>query len=376
MQPSQILSYYPTYSVLDEARSLVDNPTTINLFIDLKNVLRGIYIKDIVTNIIESSRSSLYVDTSIFSSLITFLSFHKMWAYKRGVTVNFYIFFETGHSVYHLNIDKNYKFSRKISSVYGIDVDQQEEFFAILHSNFQLIEKACNAMPNIHVIRMHNLECDFIPYYLLRRTTIGDGHQLNMIYSNDKDMWQTINENTFAFTKNGKIKKLITPGSVMTKFLKRDCNIDDSYFNVAKAIWGDTGDDIDGVDQVGPASIIKIFPEFQNMIGSMDGVYDNIENRLPIFNVIPSKIENKKLKSVVDAELDTGLISKNLKLISFELLSRALDDPTESKMNERKQQLGKLFTEKQITKIKVMNETLKRFNIMLDDDALNSIYYL
>lgn len=231
-------------------------------------------------------------------------------------------------------------------------------------------------MPDVHILRMHNLECDFMPYYLLTRTSIGDGHQLNLIYSNDKDMWQTVNDNTFAFVKHGKTKKLITPGKVMSAFLKRECKIDKSYFNLAKAIWGDVGDDIDGVDQVGPASIIKIFPEFQKIIGNMNDVYDNIENRLPIFNVIPSKIENKKLKSVVDAELDSGLISKNLKLISFELLSRAVDDPTESKMNERKKQLAKLFVEKEVVNINVMNETLKKFNVMLDDDALNSIYYL
>jgi 5'-3' exonuclease len=169
---------------------------------------------------------------------------------------------------------------------------------------------------------------------------------------------------------------LIYPGSIVPKFLKRECKIDDSYFSLVKAIWGDKGDDIDGVDGVGPASIVKLFPELQTMIGSMDEMYDNIQNRLPIFNMIPSKIENKKLKSVVDAELDSGLITKNLKLISFELLSRAIDDPTESKMYDRKAYLIKVLNEKQIIKLKVMNETLKRFNVTLDENALNSIYHL
>ena len=112
------------------------------------------------------------------------------------------------------------------------------------------------------------------------------------------------------------------------------------------------------------------------MIGSMEDVYDNIQNRLPIFNTIPSKIENKKLKSVVDAEINTGLISKNLKLISFELLSRAIDDPTESKMYDRKAHLIKTLNEKQIISQKVMSETLKRFNVTLDENALSSIYHL
>ena len=121
MQPSTLLSYYPTYAILDEARSLVGNPTNINFFIDLKNVLRGIYMKHAVENIVETTRRSTYADTSIFSSVISFLSFHKLWAYKRGVQVNFFLFFESGHAVYHLNIDKTYKCSRKIASIYGVD---------------------------------------------------------------------------------------------------------------------------------------------------------------------------------------------------------------------------------------------------------------
>ena len=377
MQPSTLLSYYPTYAILDEARSLVGNPPNVNLFIDLKNVLRGIYMKHAVENIVNSTRTSKYVDSSIFSSVLTFLSFHKMWAYKRGVRVNFFIFFESGHSVYHLNVDKTYKCSRKIKSVYGVDVDFQEEFFEILHNNLQLIEKACNGLPNVYVLRLHNLECDFIPYYLLTRASFGkDPDQLNLIYSNDKDMWQGINKNTFIFSKTGKVKKLLVPGKLLSKFLKRECHIDDSYFPLVKAIWGDTGDDIDGVEQVGPAGIIDLWPEFEKMIGTMDDIYDNIQNRQPIFNVIPSKIENKKLKRVVDAEINTGLITKNLKLISFEMLSRAVDDPIESTMNERKEHLVKTLNEKKIIDLDVMNDTLKKFNVVMDEDALKSIYHL
>lgn len=377
MEPATILSYYPTYSILDEARSLINNPTNINLFIDLKNVLKGIYMKHAVENIVESTRRAKYVDTSIFSSLITFISFHKIWAHKRGVNVNFFVFFESGHSVYHLNIDKTYKCSRKIASVYGVDVSYQEEFFQILHANLQLIEKACNGLPKVYVLRLHNLECDFLPYYLLTRAAFGKNtNQLNMIYSNDKDMWQTVNNNTFAFSKNGKVKTLITPDGLMTRFLKRQCDIDNSYFTMAKAIWGDSGDDIDGVQGVGAVGIIEMFPELQPMIGTMDEVYDNIQNHLPIFNVIPSKIENKKLKSVIDAELNEGLISKNLKLISFELLSRAVDDPVESKMNERREHLKKCLNQKEVVELKVMTETLKRFNVTLDENSLTSIYNL
>jgi hypothetical protein len=92
--------------------------------------------------------------------------------------------------------------------------------------------------------------------------------------------------------------------------------------------------------------------------------------------MIPSKIENKKMRSVVDAEINDGLLTKNLKLISFELLSRAIDDPVESTMNTRKDHLRRLLNEKEVIKMDVMSDALKRFNVTLDEDALNTIYHL
>jgi 5'-3' exonuclease len=190
-------------------------------------------------------------------------------------------------------------------------------------------------------------------------------------------MWQSVSDNTFIFSKSGKDnKKLITPGNINSSFLKRECQIDDSYFPFIKAIWGDKGDDVIGVSGVGPAGIIEMFPELQSLIGTMEDLYENIQNKLPIFNVIPSKIENKKLKSVIDAEIDEGLISKNIKLVSFEMISRAIDDPTEIKMYERKNHLKKTLNEKRVINLDVVKETLDKFHVILEEESLDTIYHL
>ena len=82
MHPSSILAYYPKYSLLDEiiARNQYHK---LVIYIDLKNCLKGIYVKDIVVSILESSNSTRFIDTSVFSSLISFIAYHKMYAYKR-----------------------------------------------------------------------------------------------------------------------------------------------------------------------------------------------------------------------------------------------------------------------------------------------------
>ena len=69
MHPSSLISYYPTYAILDEIVS-IGSYKHLNIFIDLKNVLQTTYMKHAIENIVESSRSSRYKDTSIFSSLI------------------------------------------------------------------------------------------------------------------------------------------------------------------------------------------------------------------------------------------------------------------------------------------------------------------
>ena len=68
-----LLSYYPTYSILDEVVS-ESGCKKLNLFIDLKNTLQTTYMKFSIEAIIDSSLKSKFVDTSVFSSLISFLT--------------------------------------------------------------------------------------------------------------------------------------------------------------------------------------------------------------------------------------------------------------------------------------------------------------
>jgi hypothetical protein len=192
------LSYYPNYNLLDEIVAK-NNYKTLNLYFDLKNNLQSTYMQHAIVNIVESSKRGKHIDTSVFSSLISFLTFHKIWGIKRGIDVNFYIFFETGKSFYHKNISKKYKISRQIDDLYGLDRVDRDLFFHTLQSNFQLIEKACNLLPNVKVIRLQNLEADFIPYYLITRNKVSrDENVGHLIYSNDHDLLQCIRDHVLS----------------------------------------------------------------------------------------------------------------------------------------------------------------------------------
>ena len=374
MHPSSLLSYYPTYAILDEILSF-GNYKKLNIFIDLKNALQTTYMQHAIVNIVESSKKSKYLDTSIFSSLIAFLGFHKIYSHKRGIDIKFVVFFETGHSYYHKNISKQYKISRKVDDLYGLDRVDRELFYKALHGNFNLIEKACNLLPDISVVKVPNLEADFVPYYLLTRHKIPcDEVTGNIIYSNDHDMWQTTSDNTFIYSKSAKSKKIIKSGKIMDLFLRRKTKINDSFLPLAMSVIGDVGDDVYGVNGIGPSRFIDIFPQLTSLTGNMEQIYDKVENKKDLFESVPESIVNKNLKNVVDAELSKNLISNNLRMVSFELISRALDNPMSTEMIDKRNIINKYFTEKEIYPLESIKKALEKYGVFLTETSIDLLY--
>jgi len=375
MHLSSLLSYYPNYALLDQIASYGDY-STLNIFIDLKNNLQSTYMEHAIINILEATKRAGKADTSIFSSLISFLSFHKIYGMKRGIDVNFVIFFESGQSYYHKNISKQYKISRRIDDLYGLDKADRDLFFKTLHANFQLIESACNKMPGVNVVRLPNLEADFVPYYAVTRNLIEKREGVgNIIYSNDHDMWQCLEKDVYIYSKAGKHKKILKPGDAMFNFFKKETNITDDYLPLAMAVIGDPGDDVIGVNGVGPVAFIKMFNELISITGNMEEIYQKVRHRKKLFDPLPDKIQNKKLKSVIDAEIKNNKISDNLKLVSFELLSRELDDPSNTSIIDKKNIILERFSD-QVEKVdkESMKNALEQIGVFLEESSIDFLY--
>lgn len=377
MHPSSLLSYYPTYGILDEVLSYGDYKE-LNLFIDLKNCFQTLYQEHAIINIIENSMSSQYIESSILVSLLSFLEFHKLYSIKRNIKINFYIFFESGRSYYHQNISKEYKISRRIDDLYGLPIEKREIFQNTLRRNFEAIEKICNKIPNVNVIRLLNMEADFIPYYSISRNLVRKGNDIaNLIYSNDHDLLQTIipGTNTYVFQKIMKIKRIVKAGEVMTRELKYDTKIDDNIQPLAMAIIGDPGDDVHGVKGIAGSRFKEIYNDLMKIVGSINELFDNVSNNRPIFDLSKVLIPNKYLSKVISAEAKDNLISKNLRLVSFELISRFFEDPSTTEMLDRKVQVHQLFT---AVKKPALLENIKKaleMNRVFFGDELDNLYY-
>jgi 5'-3' exonuclease len=375
MAGPQLMSYYPTYSILDEVLT-IGKYDTLNLYIDIKNNLQSLYMKDVIVEIVENTLKSNFTDSSIFEAIINFISFHKIYSANRNIKINFFIFLESGKSTYHLNVSKKYKISRRIDDLYGLDREKRDLFFSVLQKNFMLLEKACNKMPNIKVIRLPNLEADFVPYYLTTRKLVDTSKNVgHIVYSNDHDMLQCLKDDVFIYVKVPKIKKLIKKNESLKSYLKFETNYPDEYLPLVMAIIGDPGDNVDGIKGIGGKTIEKIIEEVVNLVGGIQNLYQNVLKGNPIFNSDLNSHPNKYIDTIIKKELTEKVISNNLKLVSFEILSRFLDNPVSTEMNDKRKTIEKIINENEIIELQVMKGALERSRVYLTEGILDNIYY-
>jgi len=373
MHPAQILSYYPTYSILDEIISF-NNYDTLNIYVDLKNCLQSVYMEHTIVNLIESTKMGNRYDTSIFTSLMSFISFHKTYAAKRNIKINFYIFFESGISYYHNNISKKYKISRRIDDLYGLDAVDRELFFEVLRQNLGFIEKAYNKMPDVKVIKLLNLEADFVPYYLMTRNYVPDGDKVaNITYSNDHDMSQNLSEHSYNFIKTSQGKSIVKFGEGMSRQTKKPWIGDDEYQPLAIAVMGDPGDDVDGIKGIGGVRFTNILPILKKMVGTMDELNENVLKNKPIFDT-SIDYKNKYINDILAAESKEKRISDNLKLVSFEILSRVFDDPDTTELLGRKKRFEKIVTSEESVSLEAMRTALEKNNVEILGEDLDIVY--
>lgn len=379
MHPGALLSYYPTYSLLDEIVSY-KNYKKINFFIDLKNCLQSTYMSHVVTNLTEITKKSGKIDTSILSSFLSFISFHKLYSIKRQLDIEINFFYDFGESFYHKNIDKNYKSSRKINTLPGLDLETKELFSKILESNLKLINSVGNKLPNTNIIMLEHLETDFIPYYIIRNNLIDSKDSCNIIYSNDHDMFQCVElDDTYIYRKIKKEKYIIKKNNILSTYLKNKENkLQDKYYPLIMAMLGDKGDDVKKLVKNTEKTINFLFNDVIKFL-DFDTIFNDVYNNNDIFKEdIKYYEDNCNLKEtikLIENEKNYKSLSNNLKLVSFELLSMFLDNPKTTEALSHKNKIHDIFKNKKIININNIKQALDKLNILLENDEIDIIYY-
>lgn len=371
LEPASILSYYPKYSILDSI--IQKGYKKINLFIDLKNCLQSIYMNHVILHLLESTEQNSRIDTSVVSSLISFLAFHKVYCLKRNIDINYYIFYDLGRSFWHETIMPSYKKSRKSDDLYGLDREKIDFYFKILQKNYMLIDCLLNKVPNVYAICLEHFETDFIPYYLLLNRLVDmSDDACHIIYSNDKDLLQILNlsKNSFQFLRKKREMCVVEQNQSLNYYLKTNSNYPDSYFSIALSILGDTSDDIPGIKDVGPKRLDKILDRIIELGGGVESIIDKAYNDEYLFQKVPG-IQNKYIERIIENE---EVIRRNLKLIDFGILSRVIDTYPKLEYRKKSEKIHNYINNKNIVNFDVLQKAIDLSYLYFEDNTLEILY--
>ena len=376
--PAQLFSYYPKYEYLDNLLSTTSRKK-MKLYIDFKGCAVALFQKWAVESIISQSQGSQMVDTSLFAAVLEFISYHKKYAIKRNIDLDMYFFMESGSSSYHKDVYKDYKSNRGLTDFFGLDDATRQFFFKILDKNYTVTDRVVNRLPHCYFFRMLFLEADFMPWYLMKhqldKNDVDDS--LNIIYSNDKDMYQCLDSpNIYQFCKNYKNTRMVSGDTIYLNWLKEDIKISNAaeWFPMSLAVMGDAGDGFAGVKGIGPVTFIKLFEELRTLCGySMKNVYENIRLKKSIF-AKDIKPNNKHLQDIIDNE---AIVVRNLKLASYHLLSEHVNGGFPTDMIEKKKVITECVSNSDKWKnAAILNQALTKSGMIgvVNDLTMNSLF--
>jgi hypothetical protein len=171
------------------------------------------------------------------------------------------------------------------------------------------------------------------------------------------------------------MKRIVKKGEIMSRYFKYETKYPDEYFPLAMAIVGDPGDCVDGVKGIGASRLEGALEEIVKMTNGIDNLYDNVINSKPIFVQNTEKSQNKYINMIVEKENSENLISRNLKLVCFEVLSRFLDNPSTTEMLNKKKHINDILHLNEISEYESLSRALSMNRVYLEEDSLLALYY-
>lgn len=207
----------------------------------------------------------------------TVRSLGKSYDAKRTITC-----FDYGKSYYRMQMFEEYKGNRK-EELSEEEQQRKDEFFAVL-----------NMLPEImseEVVKLRGVEADDTIAYLVER--FKSEYEHIWVISSDKDLIQLVDDNVSIF--NIFSRKEITKDS-----LSETLNITPSEFMLSRIIEGDTGDNIMGIEGIGPKRAQTLAREYKTL--------DALLSALPI---------KGRAKYIQNLNAGADTLIKNEKLINL-----------------------------------------------------------
>ena len=350
-----IISCYPKYNELDTLISNYGKAKRLNLFLDLKNSLGLLYVKNFAENMMGITENTDKPNSMVFISWIDWISYHYRYFMQKGIDFNIYTFADVGEYQYHKSIYKEYKSKRSITKKRTTsDICENDDLHKVVLKNIETIMKATRKFYHTYGTYLSFCESDFVPEYFIKNRYSSEDN-LNIIYSSDRDMIQTLKyHNTVLFMrKSNGTKEYLNYNTWINNIFDDDKHrelfkdIPVENYIYLKSIMGDLGDDISGIGGMGPIKAAA----FIDSMHKTEPIKD-------INHVIEFASKHKDDPSTtgtwaknIDAKKD--ILYRNYRLMSFEELMQNLSIPT---LKELERIDTKLTLEQTVDTIKLVQE--------------------
>ena len=191
--------------------------------------------------------------------------------------------FDFGKSYYRMNMLDSYKGNR-VDSDDEEEMKKKEEFFTVLN-------RLPEIMPN-EVVKFRGVEADDTIAYLVYK--LKEQYDHVWIISSDKDLIQLVDDNVSIFN-------IFSRKEVTIDSLQEDLEITPKEFMLSRIIEGDKGDNIIGIEGIGPKRAQTLAKKYKTL--------DNLIKDLPIAG---------KAKYIQNLNAGKEKIIHNEKLINLE----------------------------------------------------------
>lgn len=165
-------------------------------------------------------------------------------SYKARRTI---VCFDFGKSYYRMNLLEDYKGTRKKAETEE-EIEHAEKFFAVLNRLPEELDE--------EVLKFRGIEADDTIAYITQNVSQRYDH--TWIVSSDKDIIQLVDDNISIFN-------IFSRKEITKQYLQDELALTPSEFMLSRIIEGDKGDNIIGIEGIGPKRAQALAKEYKTL---------------------------------------------------------------------------------------------------------------
>ena len=327
----------PHKVAIQQANKICDEKdyNKIRLFIDLRNSIPVFFDEEKVKLLLRD------LETAVISFVESTLKFMEYSIIQFNREVEFNFFYEIGRSEYHRKLNKGYKANRH-SSYLILSPDEVKQASDLNIKCFETIYETLQNAANTSVYRLQYFEADFIPHYISRE--FPEEKTLNIILSNDKDMFQslTLNHDTILFKKDFRKKetRVITFDNMYQEISKAEIPVESDHNFIADllAVCGDAADGVEGIKGIGYISALKLYSALKLPLKEILEINDidklkelcDVEIKGRMLTTLKKILDSKDLVEINRKQVDYDIIGDNIPFNTKKSIHEVHANPTDN----------------------------------------------